>query len=68
MESVDFKTYNQIHQRAEYDPDDLWMAEPRRPQVSATGMTAEASSVTHRIRISSISEMKEFSGKDREED
>ena len=37
MESVESKTYNSIHQKAEYDPNDLWMSEPRRPQVAATG-------------------------------
>ena len=31
MESVESSTYDQTHQRAEYDPDDMRMAEPRRP-------------------------------------
>ena len=65
---MESNTYDQIRKRAEYDPDDLWMAEPRRPQVAATGVTTGASSVIQRIRISAISELKEFSGKDREVD
>ena len=68
MESVESNTYDQIQQEAEYDPDDLWMAKPRRPQVSATGVTNDTNSVIQRIRISAISELKEFSGKDREVD
>ena len=66
MESVESNTYDQIHQEAEYDPDDLWMFEPRRPQVAATGVTNGANSVIQRIRASAISELKEFSGTDRE--
>ena len=68
MESVESDTYQQIHHGAEYDPDDLWMPEPRRPHVAATGVTTGGGSITQRIRISAISELKEFSGKDREED
>ncbi|CAI5731159.1 unnamed protein product [Peronospora destructor] len=41
MESVKSDTYQQIHQEAEYDPDDLWMPEPRRPHVAATGKDRE---------------------------
>uniref|UniRef100_A0AAV1UQP4 Uncharacterized protein n=1 Tax=Peronospora matthiolae TaxID=2874970 RepID=A0AAV1UQP4_9STRA len=68
MESVESDTYQQIQHGAEYDPDDLWMPEPRRPHVAATGVTTGGGSITQRIRISAISELKEFSGKDREED
>uniref|UniRef100_A0AAV1TZZ4 CCHC-type domain-containing protein n=1 Tax=Peronospora matthiolae TaxID=2874970 RepID=A0AAV1TZZ4_9STRA len=67
MESVDSDTYQQIHHGAEYDPDDLWMPEPRRPHVAATGVTIGGGSITQRIRISAISELKEILGKDREE-
>ena len=68
MESVESNTYDQIHQGAEYDPDDLWMAEPRRLQVAATGVTKGANPAIQRIRTSAISELKEFSGTDREID
>ena len=68
MESVKSNTHNKIHQRAEYDPGDLWMDEYRRSQVDATGVTTGANCVTQRIRISANSELKEFSGKEREED
>uniref|UniRef100_A0AAV1VKB8 Retrotransposon gag domain-containing protein n=1 Tax=Peronospora matthiolae TaxID=2874970 RepID=A0AAV1VKB8_9STRA len=68
MESVGSDIYQHIHEAAEYDPDDLWMPEPRRPHVAATGATTGGGSITHRIRISAISELKELSGKDREED
>ena len=68
MESVESNTYDQIHQGAEYDPDDLWMDEPRRSQVAATGLTTGASSVIQRIRISATSELKVFSVNDREVD
>ena len=68
MESVKSNTYDQIRQRAEYDLDDLWMAEPRRPQVATTSLTTGASSVIQRIRNSAISELKEISGKDQEVD
>uniref|UniRef100_A0AAV1VHY5 Retrotransposon gag domain-containing protein n=1 Tax=Peronospora matthiolae TaxID=2874970 RepID=A0AAV1VHY5_9STRA len=67
MESVGSDTYQQIHHGTEYDPDDLWMPEPRRPHVAATGVTTGGENITQRIRISAISELKEFSGKDREE-
>ena len=68
MESVESNTYDQIQQRAEYDPDDLWMAEPRRPQVAATGVTNDTNSVIQRIRTSAIFELKEFSGTEGEVD
>uniref|UniRef100_A0AAV1VBW5 CCHC-type domain-containing protein n=1 Tax=Peronospora matthiolae TaxID=2874970 RepID=A0AAV1VBW5_9STRA len=68
MESVGSDIYQHIHEAAEYDPDDLWMPEPRRPHVAATGATTGGGSITQRIRISAISELKEYSGKDREED
>uniref|UniRef100_A0AAV1V9C0 Retrotransposon gag domain-containing protein n=1 Tax=Peronospora matthiolae TaxID=2874970 RepID=A0AAV1V9C0_9STRA len=41
MESVGSDIYQHIHEAAEYDPDDLWMPEPRRPQVAATGKDRE---------------------------
>uniref|UniRef100_A0AAV1VC59 Retrotransposon gag domain-containing protein n=1 Tax=Peronospora matthiolae TaxID=2874970 RepID=A0AAV1VC59_9STRA len=68
MESVKSNTYKQIHQRAEYDPDDLWMAEPRRTQVAATSVTTETSIFTQKIIVSAISELKESLEKDWEED
>ena len=68
MESVESNTYDQIQQRAEYDPDDLWMAEPRRPQIAAIGVITGDSSDNQRIRTSAISELKEFTRKDQEID
>ena len=68
MESVGSNAYNQIHRRAEYDTDDLWMSELRQLQVAAIGLTTGASAVTQRIRMSAMSELKELSGKDWEED
>ena len=58
MESEGTYTYQPLQQKAEYDQDDLWMAEPRRPQVATTGMSTGASAVTQKIRISAISELK----------
>ena len=68
MVSVESNTHDHIYRRTEYDPDDLWMAEPTRPQVASTGMTTGSSAVTQRIRMSAISELKEFLGKELEGD
>ena len=68
MKSVESDTYQQIHRGAEYDPDDLWMPKPRVLHVAATGMTTGVGRITQMIRISQISELEEFSGKDREVD
>ena len=64
MESV---ASEHVLQKAEYDPDDLWIPEPRKPQVATIGDSSH-NVTTQRIRVSAISELKEFSGKDRDED
>ncbi|ETP04580.1 hypothetical protein F441_18683, partial [Phytophthora nicotianae CJ01A1] len=50
----------------EYDPDDLDLIAPRRAAVATTS-TAKAT-IAPRIRVSAMSELKEFSGKDGDED
>ena len=52
----------------EYDPDDLGIDEPRRPLVSTAGLSAGGGIVTQRMRVSAITELKEFVGKDNDED
>ncbi|CAI5747154.1 unnamed protein product [Peronospora destructor] len=49
---------------SEYDPDDLQIDEPRRPAVATTG----GGMTTQRIRVSAISDLKEFAGKEHVED
>jgi hypothetical protein len=48
----------------EYDPDDLSLGAPRRSAVATTGASAGGGALAPRIRVSAISELKEFSGKD----
>ena len=55
-------------QSREYDPDNLSVYKPRRPLVAAAEATADAGIVTQRIRVSAITELKEFAGKDNDED
>ncbi|POM68452.1 Hypothetical protein PHPALM_15391 [Phytophthora palmivora] len=56
----------------EYDPDDLSIDTPRQAVVASAGMSsgppASAATGAPRIRVSAISELKEFSGKDSDED
>ena len=64
MESVQSR-----HSRpSEYDPDDLEIDEPRRPLVATTEATPGGGISTQRIRVSAISDLKEFAGKDHDED
>ncbi|KAE8962159.1 hypothetical protein PR003_g28830, partial [Phytophthora rubi] len=48
----------------EYDPDDMSLEAPRRAAVASAGATSGNTSTPQRIRVSAISELKDFSGKD----
>ena len=52
----------------EYDPDNLEINEPRRPLGVATETASNNGVITQRIRVSAISDLKEFAGKDHDED
>ena len=55
-------------QTDEYDEYDLWAAEPRRPQVATAESNANMGTVIQRLPASAISELMEFSRKDKDED
>ena len=50
------------------DPEDSGQEERRHAMVATTGTLQRGSDVPQRIRVSAIAELKEFSGKDRDED
>ncbi|KAE9298268.1 hypothetical protein PF008_g23539 [Phytophthora fragariae] len=55
----------------EYDPDDLDLGQPARAAIATTTTTtpaAKTSTGASRLRVSAMSELKEFSGKDGDED
>ncbi|KAE8971970.1 hypothetical protein PR001_g26737 [Phytophthora rubi] len=52
----------------EYDPDDLDLGQPSRAAIATTTTTARTSTGASRLRVSAMSELKEFSGKDGDED
>ncbi|KAK1930216.1 hypothetical protein P3T76_014449 [Phytophthora citrophthora] len=55
----------------EYDPDDLGISSSgrqTRAAIASAAIGSEGSSVIHRVRISAISDLKEFAGKDLDED
>jgi hypothetical protein len=52
----------------EYDPDDLSLGAPRRAAVATAGASVGGGALAPRIRVSAISELKEFSGKDNDEE
>jgi len=52
----------------EYDPDDLSVGAPRQAAVATAGVSAGGGAMAPRIRVSAISELKEFSGKDGDEE
>ncbi|CAI5746607.1 unnamed protein product [Peronospora destructor] len=70
MESVgSHYTGGSHHSRpSEYDPDDLQIDEPRRPAVATTEAVTGSGMTTQRIRVSAISDLKEFAGKEHDED
>ncbi|KAF0688134.1 Aste57867_20223 [Aphanomyces stellatus] len=52
----------------EYDPDDLDLPASRQATVAAAATATGLPAVTPRIRVSAMSELKEFAGKDDDED
>ncbi|KAG3133522.1 hypothetical protein PI126_g19145 [Phytophthora idaei] len=66
MESVGEADLNDL--REEFDPDDLDFPSPSPAAVVATVGGGGGSSMIHRVRISAISDLKEFTGKDQDED
>ncbi|KAL4157710.1 hypothetical protein PRNP1_003495 [Phytophthora ramorum] len=67
MESVGSNRLDQSHP-SEYDPDDLNVGVAPRAAVASAGATGGGTLSATRIRVSAISELKEFSGKDNDED
>jgi hypothetical protein len=63
MESV-----GSVHHASEYDPDDLDVDAPRRAAVASAEVASGGTLSSTRIRVSAVSELKEFSGKDNDED
>ncbi|OWZ02482.1 hypothetical protein PHMEG_00025948 [Phytophthora megakarya] len=64
MESVE--SHHGSH--GEYDPDNLSIDTPRQAVIASAGAASAPSTTTPRIRVSAISELKEYSGKDHGED
>ncbi|KAG6611139.1 Eukaryotic/viral aspartic protease, active site [Phytophthora cinnamomi] len=56
------------HSHWEYDPDELDFPTPSRAAVATTTAGSTGSTMIQRVRISAISDLKEFSGKDQDED
>jgi hypothetical protein len=52
----------------EYDPDDLDMGSARRTATTAAAIAPTGSSAVQRVKISAISDLKEFTGKDHDEE
>uniref|UniRef100_H3H647 Retrotransposon gag domain-containing protein n=1 Tax=Phytophthora ramorum TaxID=164328 RepID=H3H647_PHYRM len=67
MESVESNRRDHSHP-SEYDPDDLGVDATPRAAVASAGTTGGGTLSATRIRVSAISELKEFSGKDNDED
>ncbi|RAW37228.1 hypothetical protein PC110_g6488 [Phytophthora cactorum] len=66
MESVGEVDLADLHE--EFDPDDLDFPSPSPATVVATVGGGGGSSMIQRVRISAISDLKEFTGKDQDED
>ncbi|KAE9283449.1 hypothetical protein PF001_g22846 [Phytophthora fragariae] len=66
MESVESPT--QFPPPGEYDPDDLDLGQPAHAAIATTTKTARTSTGASCLRVSAMSELKEFSGKDGDED
>ncbi|OWZ08549.1 reverse transcriptase [Phytophthora megakarya] len=64
MESVE--SHHGSH--GEYDPDNLNIDTPRQAVIASAGAASAPSTTTPRIRVSAISELKEYSGKDHDGD
>ncbi|KAH7460378.1 uncharacterized protein KRP23_14746 [Phytophthora ramorum] len=67
MESVESNHVVHSHP-SEYDPDDLSVGTPTRAAVASAENSGGGSLSATRIKVSAISELKEFSGKDNDED
>uniref|UniRef100_H3H9C8 Retrotransposon gag domain-containing protein n=1 Tax=Phytophthora ramorum TaxID=164328 RepID=H3H9C8_PHYRM len=67
MESVESNRRDHSHP-SEYDPDDLGVDATPRAAVASAGTTGGGTLSATRIRVFAISELKEFSGKDNDED
>ncbi|OWY92141.1 hypothetical protein PHMEG_00038973 [Phytophthora megakarya] len=52
----------------EYDPDDIDFSVPAQAAVATAASGSTGSTMIQRVRISTISDLKEFSGKDPDED
>ncbi|OWY95992.1 LOW QUALITY PROTEIN: reverse transcriptase, partial [Phytophthora megakarya] len=52
----------------EYDPDDIDFPAPAQATVATAASGSTASTMIQRVRISAISDLKEFTGKDQDED
>ncbi|GMF38640.1 unnamed protein product [Phytophthora fragariaefolia] len=69
MQDVDIESVGSHHDPLdEFDPDDLSIDVPRRAAVASAETSTNAGVAAPRIRVSAISELKEFSGKDNDED
>ncbi|GMF34366.1 unnamed protein product [Phytophthora fragariaefolia] len=69
MSDVDMESVGSHHdQLDEFDPDDLSINVPRRAAVASTETLTNAGVAAPGIRVSAISELKEFSGNDNDED
>ncbi|EGZ04455.1 hypothetical protein PHYSODRAFT_343257 [Phytophthora sojae] len=55
-------------QHWKYDPDDIDFPVPARATVATTATGSTGSALIQRVRISAVSDLKEFSGKDQDED
>ncbi|GMF33489.1 unnamed protein product [Phytophthora fragariaefolia] len=68
-QDVDMKSVGSAHSHlSEYDPDDLNVDVPARAAVAATDSSGAGTVLATRIRVSAISDLKEFSGKGHDED
>ncbi|KAE9282870.1 hypothetical protein PR003_g27290, partial [Phytophthora rubi] len=65
MESVVSQDHPELW---EYDPDDLDIGATRRTAVTAAAVASTGSPAVQRVKISAISDLKEFTGKDRDEE
>ncbi|OWZ12465.1 hypothetical protein PHMEG_00014366 [Phytophthora megakarya] len=52
----------------EYDPDNLSIDTPQQAVIESAGAASALSTTTPRVRVSTISELKKYSGKDHDED
>ena len=66
---IEMESVGSHHGRSnEYDPDDTGLTVWRRPFIASTETEQRGGFTTQRIRMSAIAEIKEFSGRDNDED